>query len=137
MLSDQILKAAVAWDRRYQLADVARQQGRDPKDGSVRNALGALVTAGLMDRNEEGYAPVQDAGRGKGAKVQEPLPGVAPLHSCTPRISRGIEDSRGEGANEGTLHFVPAPDRSSGSEWYEPSERPLVKRALADAEGDQ
>ncbi|MGH2902494.1 MAG: hypothetical protein ACRDK7_02710, partial [Solirubrobacteraceae bacterium] len=52
------------------LAEVAEMVGRKPKDGSVRNALSALVAEGLLVRDTTGYSKVQTVQTGP----------IAPLH---------------------------------------------------------
>jgi hypothetical protein len=68
------------------VAEVARRVGRDPKDGSVRNALAALQRAGEMHKTEEGWCKVQGC---------KPPRGVAPLHppAEAPESPVDIEDS--------------------------------------------
>ena len=53
------------------VADIARAVGRQPKDGSVRNALSALERGGEMRRTDTGWCKVQ---RCNGPR------GFAPLH---------------------------------------------------------
>jgi hypothetical protein len=67
-LSDDILAAMNGQPQR--LAVIAELVGRGPKDGSVRNALAALVNAGLLEREGNDYLKVQT--------VQ-----TDPLHLCT------------------------------------------------------
>ena len=68
LLSDQILDSMNSSAMR--LAEIAKAVDRQPKDGSVRNALAALVDDGSLVRDGTSYRKVQ--------KVQtEP---IAPLH---------------------------------------------------------
>lgn len=55
-LTDAIL---TIMDEPLRLSEVAERVGRGPKDGSVRNALRALVADGLLVRNDHTYAKVQ------------------------------------------------------------------------------
>ncbi|MGH2904359.1 MAG: AAA family ATPase, partial [Solirubrobacteraceae bacterium] len=57
VLSDRIL--AEMDGNVMKLAEVAEMVGRKPKDGSVRNALAALVAEGLLVRDTTGYSKVQ------------------------------------------------------------------------------
>jgi hypothetical protein len=57
ILSDQIV--ARMDERPLRLAQVAELVGRRPKDGSVRNALSALVAEGLLARQGNEYLKVQ------------------------------------------------------------------------------
>ncbi|HTU78342.1 MAG TPA: AAA family ATPase [Solirubrobacteraceae bacterium] len=68
-LSDQILAGFGA--RPMTLTAVAETVGRSPKDGSVRNALAALVEDGLIVRHGNEYEKVQNT---------SPIGGTAPLH---------------------------------------------------------
>ncbi len=56
-LSDEIL--ASMDDRPLRLAAIAERVGRGPKDGSVRNALAALVEDGKLSRQGHDYVKVQ------------------------------------------------------------------------------
>jgi len=86
-LSDEILNGMD--DRPLRLAAVAELVGRQPKDGSVRNALKALVSDGLLTRQGDEYVKVQTVQTGPlhlctepAGEVQcaNPLKGAAPLH---------------------------------------------------------
>lgn len=72
------------------VADLARLVGRDPKDGSVRNALAALQRSGEMDKTEDGH-------RSRWCRVQgcKPPRAAAPLHPPVeaPESPVEIEDS--------------------------------------------
>ena len=72
MLSEQILTRMD--ERPLRLAQVADLVGRRPKDGSVRNALSALIEEDLIERRGNEYAKVQTA---------SPTGGTAPLHPQT------------------------------------------------------
>jgi len=86
-LSDDILAGMNGQPQR--LAVVAGLVGRGPKDGSVRNALAALVSSGLLERQGNDYIKVQ-AVQSAGlhlaptdlTEVQtvQPPRGLAPLH---------------------------------------------------------
>jgi len=65
-LSDQILTATERGPR-YRLTDLAMLVGRTAKDGSLRNALAALVDAELLQRDGNDYFKVQSAENAKGA----------------------------------------------------------------------
>jgi len=83
MLSDQILDAMNGTPLR--LSEIAGLVGRQPKDGSVRNALAALVGDGLVSRDGTTYTKVQvqsDPIAPLHHEVQSaiPLKGNAPLH---------------------------------------------------------
>jgi hypothetical protein len=82
-LSDQII--ADIGDEPIRLAEVAALLGRGPKDGSVRNALGALVKDGLLTRDGNDYTKVQSAG---------PLKGAAPLHPPSDPLHADAELAR-------------------------------------------
>ena len=86
-LSDLILAAMDGEPLR--LAAIARLVDREPKDGSVRNALGALVSDGLLRRDGHDYLKVQrvqdgatdqDCTRLHGANGATRPRGIAPLH---------------------------------------------------------
>lgn len=86
-LSDEILGRMDGLPMR--LAAVAELVGRRPKDGSVRNALAALVADGRINRQGNDYLKVQTVQTdslhlctGEPEKVQSAntLGGVAPLH---------------------------------------------------------
>jgi hypothetical protein len=68
------------------VADLARRVRRDPKDGSVRNALAALERSGEMAKTEEGWGRVQRC---------KPPRAVAPLHppAEAPKSPVDTEDS--------------------------------------------
>jgi hypothetical protein len=87
-LSDEILSCTDSAER-LRLADIAALVGRDPKDGSVRNAMTALINAGLFMHDGNSYIKVQpglsarsDAPRSPSKRVQSAIPagGPAPLH---------------------------------------------------------
>ena len=98
-LSDEILASMNGQPQR--LAAIAELVGRGPKDGSVRNALSALVGAGLLERQGHDYLKVQ-------AVQSEPLHlapstptavqsadtprGVAPLHQPGDALTADIYD---------------------------------------------
>jgi AAA domain len=63
-LSDSILAAMNGAPSR--LAEIAQLVGRGPKDGSVRNALAALVVDGMLTREGFLYVKVQPAQSGAG-----------------------------------------------------------------------
>jgi archaellum biogenesis ATPase FlaH len=76
-LADELL--GLLGEKPRTLASVAREVGRDPKDGTVRRALGALVEAGRVERTESGWR-----------RVPVPRPkGLAP----------GTPDSKAESGN--------------------------------------
>jgi KaiC/GvpD/RAD55 family RecA-like ATPase len=86
-LSDAIL--ASMGHEPLRLAQIAERVGRGPKDGSVRNALGALVEAVLLVREGHTYVKVQTAQAGglhpcttPAETVQSAIPyrDAAPLH---------------------------------------------------------
>jgi hypothetical protein len=87
MLSDEILASMNG--RPMCLAEIAVAVDRRPKDGSVRNALSALVSAGLVDRQGNDYRKVQEVQ----TETLHPAPekvqsayaprGSAPLHPRT------------------------------------------------------
>jgi hypothetical protein len=64
-LADQI-EQALEIDVPARLTDICLLVGRKPKDGSVRNALQALVGAGRIRRTEGGWCRVQGAAPPKG-----------------------------------------------------------------------
>jgi hypothetical protein len=91
-LSDDILAAMNGQPQR--LATIAEMVGRGPKDGSVRNALSALVSGGQLERQDHDYCKVQAvqtdalhlAPAGSVAvQSADPLRGVAPLHLAPAR----------------------------------------------------
>jgi hypothetical protein len=71
MLSDQILASMSGAPLR--LAEIAKLVERQPKDGSVRNALAGLVADGLMLRDGTTYTKVH-------SEVQVQTKAIAPLH---------------------------------------------------------
>ncbi len=77
-LSDEII--AGIGNRPLCLSDIAQLVGRRPKDGSVRNALAALVADGLIARNGNEYQKVQ--------AVQ-----TVALHHCT-EAPEGVQSAR-------------------------------------------
>ncbi len=86
-LSDEIVARMGTGPLR--LAQVAALVGRRPKDGSVRNALAALVKDGLLTRQGNDYQKVQTVQpgglhtcTGQTEQVQAAIPpgGAAPLH---------------------------------------------------------
>jgi hypothetical protein len=86
-LSDDILAAMDG--RPMRRAAVAELVGRPPKDGSVGNALEALVEDGLLARQGDEYVKVQGVQAdglhlctepGDGVQGANPLKGAAPLH---------------------------------------------------------
>jgi hypothetical protein len=81
----QAIRSVIAGDALC-LSDIARSVGRGPKDGSVRNALAALVAAGELERVGGEYRRVQ-------AVVAPPCTDAAP---CTGELSsdglRGDDD---------------------------------------------
>jgi hypothetical protein len=86
-LSDEILNGMDG--RPMRLAAIAELVGRKPKDGSVRNALGALEKAGLLTRQDLDYKKVQAVQADglhlctapeDGVQSSAPLKGAAPLH---------------------------------------------------------
>ena len=100
-LSDEIL--AGMDDHPLRLAAVAQLVGRKPKDGSIRNALKALVGDGLLTRQGDDYLKVQamqDNGlhpcTGPGDAVQGavPLKGAAPLHPPESTLDADAELAR-------------------------------------------
>jgi KaiC/GvpD/RAD55 family RecA-like ATPase len=87
MLSDQILNRM--GQQPLRLAQIAELVGRRPKDGSVRNALSALVADGLLTRQGNEYLKVQTVQADELHPCTEPgdevqssttLKGAAPLH---------------------------------------------------------
>jgi hypothetical protein len=82
-LSDEIL--AGIGERSLRLVAIAELVGRRPKDGSVRNALGALLAQGLIARQGHEYVKVQSADLPKG---------TAPLHLQTDALDADAELSR-------------------------------------------
>lgn len=87
MLSDEIY--AGMGDHPMRLAAIAEMVGRQPKDGSVRNALKALVDDGLFTREGDEYVKVQEVqadglhpctGPEDGVQSASLLKGAAPLH---------------------------------------------------------
>lgn len=86
-LSDEII--ARMGTEALRLAQIAELVGRRPKDGSVRNALGALLKDGLLTREGNDYQKVQTVQpdrlhtcTGQAEQVQGAIPptGTAPLH---------------------------------------------------------
>jgi KaiC/GvpD/RAD55 family RecA-like ATPase len=86
-LSDQILNSI--GEQPLHLAAIAKRVGRGPKDGSVRNALGALVESGHLTRQGHDYVKVQAVqadglhpctGQENGVQGAVPLKAAAPLH---------------------------------------------------------
>ena len=92
-LSDEIL--ASMGEAPMRLVEIATAVGRQPKDGSVRNALAALVADDALVRSEEGYRRVQG--------VQTDA--VAPLHPAL-----GEVQSANTLKGDCTLH--PDPERA-------------------------
>lgn len=90
-LSDEIL--ARMTEEPLRLAQIAELVGRSSKDGSVRNALTALVRDGLLTREGHDYRKVQT--------VQNPP--LAPLH-------RPTETVQGATLHRGTARLHPAAD---------------------------
>lgn len=82
-LSDEILTCMT--EVRLRLAQIAELVGRSPKDGSVRNALKALVRDGLLSREGDLYQKVQ------GAAV---LKAPAPLHPVDDLLDADAEHAR-------------------------------------------
>jgi hypothetical protein len=87
MLSDEILASING--QSLCLAEVAELVGRKPKDGSVRNALGALIAGGLVQRDGTSYRLVQTVQTAPlaplhsapvGVQGANPPKGAAPLH---------------------------------------------------------
>jgi KaiC/GvpD/RAD55 family RecA-like ATPase len=87
MLSDEILSSMGAQPLR--LAAIAELVGRRAKDGSVRNALHALLGDGLIVRQGNDYVKVQAVQTDplhlctelvEGVQSANPLKGAAPLH---------------------------------------------------------
>jgi hypothetical protein len=87
VLSDAIL--ASMGEQPLRLAAIAELVGRKPKDGSVRNALDALIAGGLITRQGREYTKVQAVQEGPLHLCTEPsgevqsadaLKGTAPLH---------------------------------------------------------
>jgi len=78
------------------LADVARAVGRGPKDGSVRNALGALQRDGTIEKGSDG--------RWRGCKGANPPRADAPLHPPD-----GLDDLGPEQDDGGLADALPAP----------------------------
>jgi hypothetical protein len=100
-LSDEILAAMD--ERPMRLAVVAKLVGRPPKDGSVRNALGALVGDGLLARQGDEYVKVQGVQAdglhlctepGDGVQGAVPLNGAAPLHPPQSTLEADAELAR-------------------------------------------
>jgi hypothetical protein len=83
MLSDLIL--ARMGEQPLRLAQIAALVDRRPKDGSVRNALAALIEAGLIVRHANECAKVQTA---------TPTGGAAPLHPPDDPIDADAELAR-------------------------------------------
>jgi len=100
-LSDEIL--ASIGEQPLRLAAIAELVGRGAKDGSVRNALAALVADGLLARQGNDYAKVQTVQSdslhpctGAGTQVQSAgaLKGVAPLHPPAVALDADAELAR-------------------------------------------
>ncbi len=101
------------------LADVARAVGRDPKDGSVRNALAALLRDGAVSKDDTG----------RWTRVQGATPPKGPLHLCTPPetgVFAGKTGVQAGGASEEALAPLdgepdgtvgPAPWEPGGPDW--------------------
>ncbi len=100
-LSDEIIAAMDG--RPMRLAAVAELVGRRPKDGSVRNALAALVADGQLARQGNDYLKVQTVqtdslhlctGPGDGVQSANPLKGAAPLHPTESALDADAELAR-------------------------------------------
>jgi len=100
-LSDEIL--AGMDDRQMRLAAIAEMVGRRPKDGSVRNALAALVEDGLLLRRGNDYAKVQAmqidvlhpcTELGEVVQSATPLKGSTPLHPQADTLDADAELAR-------------------------------------------
>lgn len=100
-LSDEILTRI--GEEPLRLAQVAELVGRNPKDGSTRNALGALVDAGLLVREDSTYRKVQAVQAGslhpcttpeEAVQSAIPLNGAAPLHPPTDPLDGDAEVAR-------------------------------------------
>ncbi len=91
-LSDRILASMNG--QTYRLADVAALVGRGAKDGSVRNALSALVDAGLVTRHGYDYAKVHASANGvcTSANGAMTLGGPAPLHRPVNALTADVYD---------------------------------------------
>ena len=101
MLSDEIFDGM--GDHPMRLAAVAEMVGRQPKDGSVRNALKALVGDGLLTRQGDDYVKVQAVqtdslhpctGPEDGVQGAIPLKGAAPLHLPADALDADAELAR-------------------------------------------
>jgi hypothetical protein len=86
-LSDEILAGMNSSAMR--LAEIAKAVGRQPKDGSVRNALAALLADGSLARDGTSYRKVQAVQTDEiaplhlapeGVQSANALKGIAPLH---------------------------------------------------------
>ena len=100
-LSDEILNGMD--ERPLRLAAIAELVGRKPKDGSVRNALKALVGDGLLTRQGDDYLKVQAVqsdglhrrtGPGDAVQSAAPLKGAAPLHPPESTLDADAEIAR-------------------------------------------
>jgi hypothetical protein len=76
-LSDEILAAMNGQTLR--LTAIAELVGRKPSDGSVRNALGALVGEGLLERQGSSYCKLQTGSLQFANKAEEELQIAKPL----------------------------------------------------------
>lgn len=100
-LSEEIF--AGIGDRQMRLAAIAELIGRQPKDGSVRNALAGLVEDGLLARRDNEYSKVQAV---QGAALHPcteprdtvqnapPPKGFAPLHPQADTLDADVELAR-------------------------------------------
>ncbi len=97
-LSDEI--DARMTETPLRLAQIAELVGRNPKDGSVRNALTALVRDGLLTRDGNSYRKVRTVQTGRlhpctesSKEVQGAIPhrGAAPLHPTVAAIDADTE----------------------------------------------
>jgi KaiC/GvpD/RAD55 family RecA-like ATPase len=114
-LSDEILGSMT--EAPLRLAQIAELVGRSPKDGSVRNALHALVRDGLLIRDGNDYRKVQAVQNGRLRSRPEPAEGVqganphrgaAPLHPVAGASDADAELARlhqkfGAATGEGAL----------------------------------
>ncbi len=100
-LSDEIL--AGMGESPMRLAATAEMVGRQPKDGSVRNALAALVSDGLVARQGQSYVKVQTVQTDALHPCTEPpeqvqsathLKGTAPLHPTGGTVDADAELAR-------------------------------------------
>jgi hypothetical protein len=90
-LTDEIMAALAGERTAASRSEVAERVGREPKDGSVGNALKGLVQDGLLSRSATGYSTVQT--------VQTPP--IAPVAPFAPVVQEGAEASRGFAPNDG------------------------------------